>query len=773
MNICEHPEVALTEIGGISLQKTVLLKSILESPKGVIIFSLDSAYGYTEFTRSHAEMMREMWGVEIAIGQNMLEVITSLPDREKAKRNFDRALNGEALLVMEEFGDHARLRSYYENRYSPIFDAAGAVSGLSVFVINITERKQAEMALRESDANFHAFFESMTDMLMVGTLDGQMLFANPAVTQTLGYSPDELRGMHLLDLHSRTSALEAEDLFAAMLRGERKICPLPLACKDGRLVPVETRAWFGRWNGVECIFGISKNLTGDQEAQQRFERLFRSNPALMALSSLPDQRFSDVNDAFLKTLGYSWVDIIGKTVSDIGLFLHPEKQVMLADRLRTDGRISGFELQVRRKDGAILDGVFSGEIIRSQGRDFFLTVMNDITERKQAEADKEKLRAQLVQAQKMESVGRLAGGVAHDFNNLLMGIMGYTELCQDSLPVEHPGHIHLDEIMKASKRSVDLTRQLLAFARKQVIAPRILDLNAAVEGMLSLLRRMIGEDIHLAWLPGTKLWAVKIDPSQIDQILANLCINARDAIAGVGKITLETANITLDQAYCVGHPGAVRGEYVRLTVHDDGCGMEEQVLAQIFEPFFTTKPVGEGTGLGLATVYGIAKQNNGYIDATSEPGRGACFSLYLPRVNGGAANSPGALSAGAPQGRGETVMLVEDEKSLREICRLYLDRAGYNTLVAESPQAALDLAARHPGDIHLLLTDVVMPGMNGRDLAQHLLRLYPHLKCLFMSGYTADVIARQGILDEGMQFLPKPFSRDALAHKVHAVLEVR
>ncbi len=771
MMISKHPEVAPTEVEDVSRQKTSLLKAILESPQGVIIFSLDSAYCYTEFTRSHVETMRGIWGVEIAIGQNMLEVITSLPDREKAKRNFDRALAGEFLLEMEEYGDHAHLRAYYENRYSPIFNAAGTVSGLSVFVIDITERKKAEVALRESEANFHAFFESMTDMLMVGTLDGQTLFTNPAVTQTLGYSPDELRGMHLLDLHSRTSAMEAEEIFAAMLRGERKTCPLPLACKDGRLVPVETRAWFGRWNGMECIFGISKNLTGDQEAHQRFERLFRNNPALMALSSLPEQRFSDVNDAFLKTLGYSWADIIGKTVADIGLFLHPEKQVMLADQLRTDGRISGFELQVRRKDGAILDGIFSGEIIRSQGRDFFLTVMDDITERKRSEEDKEKLRAQLVQAQKMESVGRLAGGVAHDFNNLLMGIMGYTELCRDSLPAEHPGRLHLDEIMQVSQRSADLTRQLLAFARKQVIAPRILDLNAAVEGMLGLLRRMMGEDLQLAWLPGTKLGAVKLDPSQIDQILANLCVNARDAIAGVGKITLETANVTLDQAYCAGHTGAVPGEYVRLTVRDDGCGMEEQVLAQIFEPFFTTKPVGEGTGLGLATVYGIVKQNNGYIDVTSRPGRGACFSIYLPRVNCEPTQSPGVLPAGAPHGRGETVMLVEDERSLREICRLYLERMGYKTLVAENPAVALDMAARHPETIHLLLTDVVMPGMNGRDLSKNMLRLYPQLKCLFMSGYSADLIARHGVLDEGMPFLAKPFSRDALARKVRDVLE--
>ncbi|MEI8139582.1 MAG: PAS domain S-box protein [bacterium] len=771
MTECKRVELAMKEVEEVSLQKTALLTSILESPQGIIIFSLDGSYRYTEFTRSHAETMRNIWGVEIAIGQNILDVITSLPDREKAKLNFDRVLAGESLLMVEEYGDLSRVRTYYENHYNPIRDAADAISGVSVFVIDITERKKAETALRESETNFHAFFESMTDMLMVGALDGQVLFTNAAVTQTLGYSPDELREMHLLDLNSRTSALEADEIFAAMLRGERDICPMPLACKDGRLIPVETRVWFGRWNGVDCIFGISKNLTGEQEAQQRFERLFRNNPALMALSSLPDQRFADVNNAFLKTLGYSWADIIGKTVADIGIFLQPEKQVMLSEKLRTDGRISEFELQVRRKDGAILDGLFSGEIIRSQGREFFLTVMNDITERKRAEADKEKMHGQLVQAQKMESVGQLAGGVAHDFNNLLMGIMGYAELCRESLPAEHPGRLHLDEITHASTRSADLTRQLLAFARKQVIAPRVLDLNAAVEGMLSLLRQMIGEDLHLAWLPGTKLWSVKLDPSQIDQILANLCGNARDAIVGVGKITLETANITLDQTYCAGHTGSVPGEYVRLTVSDDGCGMEKDVLAKIFEPFFTTKAVGEGTGLGLATVYGIVKQNFGYIDVTSEPGRGACFCIYLPRVVCETAPSTGAITAGPPQGRGETVMLVEDERSLRKICRLYLDSLGYKTLAAETPAAALEMAARHPGDIHLMLTDVVMPGMNGRDLVKNMVPLYPHLKYLFMSGYTADVIARQGVLDEGMQFLPKPFSRDVLARKVREVLE--
>jgi len=352
-----------------------------------------------------------------------------------------------------------------------------------------------------------------------------------------------------------------------------------------------------------------------------------------------------------------------------------------------------------------------------------------------------------------------------------MGIMGYTELCRDVIEPGHPIRKYLDEITNGANRSAEIIRQLLAFARKQIIAPRILDLNDAVEAMLKLLQQLIHEDIKLIWRPGANLRPVKLDPSQIDQILTNLCVNARDAIAGVGEITLETGSATVDAAFCASHPEATPGVYEFLAVSDNGCGMDNETLAQVFEPFFTTKGVGEGSGLGLATVYGIVKQNNGFINVYSEPGKGTTFKIYLPAMTTEAAKTPVASRQEAPRGRGETVLLAEDEKSLRVTCGLFLEALGYKVLAAATPAEALKLIDRHPGEIHVLLTDVVMPGMDGRQLAQRISALKPGVKVLFMSGYTSDVIAQRGVLDEGVQFLSKPFSRDDLARKVRAVLD--
>jgi signal transduction histidine kinase len=388
-------------------------------------------------------------------------------------------------------------------------------------------------------------------------------------------------------------------------------------------------------------------------------------------------------------------------------------------------------------------------------------------------AERTVLQAKLAQAQRMEVVGQLAGGVAHDFNNLLTGISGYAELSRECLPGDHPVQCYLDEISAGAKRSADLTRQLLAFARKQIIAPVNINLNSIVPDMLKLLMKMIGENITLNWKPGLNLNAVKMDPSQVDQILANLCINARDAISGTGEVTIETANALLDDAFCRTRAGFIPGDYVMLAVRDAGCGMEKDVLDHLFEPFFTTKGIGKGTGLGLATVYGIVQQNNGFIDVQSEPGKGATFVLYLPRVLPDVmAPEVGVIpEAQLPQGQGETVLLVEDEKPLRELCDRFLKSLGYRVLVAETAEVAITLATAAQNDIHILLTDIIMPNMDGRQLAKRLGVINPKIKCLFMSGYTADVISHNGILDDGLPFIQKPFSRDSLALKLRVILD--
>jgi PAS domain S-box-containing protein len=431
-----------------------------------------------------------------------------------------------------------------------------------------------------------------------------------------------------------------------------------------------------------------------------------------------------------------------------------------------------FELRMVRADaGPIwvrLDATIAQD---ASGAPVCRVVMSDLSARKKAEDEREKLQEQLSQAQKMESVGRLAGGVAHDFNNMLSVIIGNTELALKKVDPGDPLHDTLHEIDNAARHSAEVTRQLLTFARKQIIAPRVLCLNETVEGMLKMLRRLIGEDVDLAWLPEGRLWKVKVDPAQLDQILANLCVNARDAIGGVGKITIETDNVVLDELYCADHAGARPGEFVVLSVIDNGCGMDGQTLNNMFEPFFTTKDVDKGTGLGLATIYGIVEQNGGFIAVYSEIEKGTTFKIYLPRHVESVLPIGSGTDALAPAVPGsETILLVEDEPAILRVSLMMLEHFGYTVLTASTPGEAIRLAEFYPGRIDLLLTDVIMPEMNGRDLAKKLRARDPRLKHLFMSGYSANVIADWGVLDASVHFLQKPFSMNELGSKVRQAL---
>jgi len=401
----------------------------------------------------------------------------------------------------------------------------------------------------------------------------------------------------------------------------------------------------------------------------------------------------------------------------------------------------------------------------------YIVQMIDVTDQVRSLEERERLQLQLLQSQRLESIGRLAGGVAHDFNNMLGVIIGNAEMAIEQVDPNHPIWNDLDAIRKAAQRSTNLTHQLLAFARRQTIAPKVIDLNRIVEDMLKMLRRLIGEDIHLNWLPKAALWPAHIDPTQIDQILANLCVNARDAIDGVGNVTLETGNMVFDDDYCSTHLGAMAGEYVMLAVSDDGCGMEKDVLDNLFEPFYTTKEMGKGTGLGLATVYGIMKQNDGFINVYSERNHGTTFKLYFPKYTGKTEQSKSEEMQNLIQRGKETILVVEDEPAILKLAVRMLEKQGYTLLAAKTPGAAIETAKTYSGEIHLLITDVVMPEMNGRDLAEKLLPYFPGIKKLFMSGYTADVIANHGLLDTGIHFLPKPFSMRGLATKVREVLD--
>lgn len=394
-----------------------------------------------------------------------------------------------------------------------------------------------------------------------------------------------------------------------------------------------------------------------------------------------------------------------------------------------------------------------------------------LEERRQAEADLQKSKERLLQSQRMESIGRLAGGVAHDFNNMLSIILGNTEILLEDINASvFPSTANILEIRKAAERSADLTRQLLAFARKQPVSPRVIDLNETLAGMLNMLRRLIGEDIELAWQFEEQLWSVKIDPSQVDQVLANLCVNARDAVGANGRITIETGNTRFDEAYCRVHDNFKPGNYVMLSVSDNGCGMDRETMDNLFEPFFTTKEVGRGTGLGLATVYGIVRQNSGFVHVYSEKDQGTVFKIYFLKHGESLSADQTSPLESAPRVGRETVLVVEDETAILTMTQLMLERMGYRVLAADTPTKALGIMEQER-EIHLLITDVVMPEMNGRELSRRLLQSHPNLKCLFMSGYTADVIANHGILDEDLFFINKPFSKQALSQKLREILD--
>jgi PAS domain S-box-containing protein len=436
------------------------------------------------------------------------------------------------------------------------------------------------------------------------------------------------------------------------------------------------------------------------------------------------------------------------------------------------GKPYDLELELIRADGECIWVRTTSQPVMENGKVVRVTgnIMN-ITDAKRAEAEKQKLQNQLAIAQKMELVGQLAGGVAHDFNNILGVILGYAELARMKIKPSDTLYADIEEIKKAAERSSALTHQLLAFARKQNMAPKVLDLNETVEGMLKMLRRLIGEDISLDWLPKAGLWSVKIDPAQVDQILANLCVNARYAIADVGKITIETENVAFDKTYCADNVEFIPGKYVMLAVSDDGCGMDKDILKKIFEPFFTTKEVGQGTGLGLSTVYGIVKQNNGFINVYSETGKGTTFKIYLPRNVDESVKVEEEIATEIPRGYGETVLIVEDDPAILKLVEKILDELGYTVLTADSPDKAIRLVKESKCSIHLLITDVIMPKINGRELETQIKAICPGIKCLFMSGYTANIIANRGVLDEGVQFIQKPFSIKDLAAKVRTMLD--
>jgi two-component system, cell cycle sensor histidine kinase and response regulator CckA len=650
-------------------------------------------------------------------------------------------------------------------------------------VYDVTVREQAEEALRESERKFRAYYEQAPlGIAVVDSWTGQFVQVNPAYCRITGFGQDEL-------LHTSFQKITHPDDVGndiEQIRSLRESETGSVQLQKRYIRPDGSTIWANLmivplWeSGSNPTFHLTmaEDITEQKKAE---EALKKSNQHFLTMTRcIPDTlwatdltgRFTYISPNVERTHGYTPKEVLNRPFNK-GV---TPRQALTTDLLRDHelqmaslpeydrNRIVTYESEERRKDGSIFSAEVTASIIWAEdGKPAGITgITRDITDRKRREEDHKNLESQLRQAQKMESIGRLAGGVAHDFNNMLGVILGHAEMAIEQIDPEHPLHENLKEIQNAANRSADLTRQLLAFARKQAIQPRIIDLNEIIAATLKMIQRLIGENIRLEWKPAGTLWPVKMDPSQIDQILANLCVNSRDAISGNGNITIKTANFVLRTENYRGNDGCVPGEYVQISVKDNGRGMDEATLGNIFEPFFTTKQVGEGTGLGLATVYGIVRQNDGFVHVESKPGEGTILEVYLPRHVASKDATERLESEAATRGN-ETVLLVEDEPTVLKVAMTMLKKLGYAVLPAHSPGEALRLAENYSKEITIVITDIIMPEMNGSELARKLQSLYPHLKYVFMSGWTADAMVDQGMLDPQTNFLQKPFSIKELA----------
>jgi two-component system cell cycle sensor histidine kinase/response regulator CckA len=646
---------------------------------------------------------------------------------------------------------------------------------------DVTERVESERVLRESEARLQegeqrlaALLRNLPGMAYRCRLDQNwtVLYVSEGALALTGYEPGDFIGNAIVSygdlIHPEDRDRVYDEALAAVREGRQYELEYRIRTRTGEERRVWERGQFFPDDREGRLEGFVMDMTERKLAEGERERLLAAIEQMAEMMLITDARgaIQYVNPAFERVTGFTRAEVLGKNPRILKSGVQSAEFYREMWATLKSGKTWRGRFVNKRKDGtrftedALISPVFGpgGDIVNYVG------VKNDIT-------GQIILEEQFRQSQKMEAVGRLAGGIAHDFNNMLTVILLRSELARKRLAPDDPLHASFAEIHDAAERSASLTRQLLTYARRQAVEPRVLALNEAVRGMLQMLRRLMGENIELAWRPADDLWAVKADPAQLDQLLANLCVNARDAIADVGKVTIETSNVVLDQEYCRKRPGHTPGEYVRLAVSDNGVGMDKATLSHLFEPFFTTKEVGKGTGLGLATVYGIVKQSEGFIDVYSEPGDGTTFQIYLPRHAEAAVHSAPASEQDAPRGRGETILLIEDEPLILEVTADILRDLGYRVLVAARPDAALALAAKHPEPIHLVLTDVVMPEMNGRDLVQRLLADRAGMKSLYMSGYTANVMLHRGLAGEGDAFIQKPFLPRQLAVKVREVLD--
>jgi two-component system, cell cycle sensor histidine kinase and response regulator CckA len=714
---------------------------------------------------------------EEVLNHTLLKLFPGLEETE-AFAAFQRCMKErKSQYVLSSFEYPDGIKKWFEHSIQPIPE------GIFILINEITERKLAEDSLRDSEEQYRLLFEHMIQGAFRMRADGTITDVNPAALRMSGVTKEEF-----LSRNSDDPAWNFVSEDGTPFPGSKT--PPMVALKTGAPASATHGVWNVRtksyiWVEVTAIPEFTEgdtkpyqvlvtihDVTDRKRAEAAHDRLAsaieQSGESVVIIDT--NRIVQYVNPAFEITTGKDREEAIGHPLP-----LNENQNEIFYQKFWStleSGKSWKGRLINTRKDGtqyieeATVSPVFNaaGIIVN------YVSITKNITDLLKLQEEKERLQEQFLQAQKMESVGRLAGGVAHDFNNMLNVISGYAQLSLDEIDSTNPLHSNLQEIKKAAHRSAELTRQLLAFARRQTIAPRVLNLNSTIAGSLNMLQRLIGEDIDLAWMPGHNLWPVHVDPAQIDQILANLAVNARDAIDKQGKITIETENAVFDKEYCEHHQGYTEGKYVMLAMSDDGCGMSKEVVDHLFEPFFTTKKVGKGTGLGLSTVYGIVKQNEGFINVYSEPGRGSTFKIYIRKYPGPELAEGIENALESPKEGTETILLVEDEEAVLSLAKVMLERLGYTVVTATTPTEAIRLVENYKEEIHLLLVDVVMPEMTGRDLAERLTQLRPKLRLMFMSGYTANVIAHRGVLDDGVFFIQKPFSARDLAAKVRKAL---
>jgi PAS domain S-box-containing protein len=629
--------------------------------------------------------------------------------------------------------------------------------------------------LRESEEFLERVIDHLPSMVYVRDAESlQFVRLNKPVEEFVGLPREQMLGGTARDLfpareadffaaHDRQAIDSGKpvDLFEDSVRNSKR---------EERILHATKLPILDETGQPRYLLGIAEDVTERRKAEASVRQLSQAieqSPVSIVITDTTG-KIEFVNEYFTQTTGYSLTEALGEKPSILKSGEASEAEYRELWRTITSGHVWRGKFHNRRKDGSLywesatISPVKNEEDVITH----YVAVKEDITEVLELEA-------QLRQAQKMEAIGQLAGGVAHDFNNMLGVIIGHTDVALMDAQEGQEDYMHLMHVREAASRSADLTRQLLAFASEQTVLPQVLDLNETIAGMLKILSRLIGEAIELSWKPADEVWPVLVDPAQIDQILANLCVNARDAVAGAGQVTIETQNVTLGAAFAASHPGFVPGDYVKLAVTDNGCGMDSETLDRIFEPFFTTKERGRGTGLGLATVYGIVKQSSGHIDVSSQPGVGTTFRIYLSRHIGMPEPRAEVASSSSDLRGNETILVVEDEKSLLRIVGTMLESYGYRVLLAPTPAEALQLARRHAGEIHLLLTDVVMPKMRGQELAIEVARLCPEAACMYMTGYSGGSIADYGGVHPEINLLRKPFTEHGLLTKVREVLDHR